>query len=304
MKIRIGEPYHVVYYAPLHVAQLEGFFEREGLEVEIVALPSFIAGRTAMQAREIDVAVGGIMRSLVAFDQGEPVVPVHFARVNDRDGFLLLGRDQEFDWLDLLGKRLLVFAEAPTPLYVLRSHLVQKGLDPEQVLIIGDVPISEVAEAFRHNAAEYVLTQAHVAQDLIRSGSGKLLRAMADETGPLPYSSYYCTPDYLAHEPEAVRSVTRANAAAMRWMQRHTGEEIWESIAPAFVGEDSALLRAATIRYRSLGTWDSDSTLSRGSFSRLATTLHRGGLIARLPPYELICDDLLAREAESRLASE
>ena len=63
----------------------------------------------------MQVAVGGIMRSLVAYDRGESFVPVHFARVNDRDGFLLLGRAIGFDWPDLAGKRLIVFGEAPTP---------------------------------------------------------------------------------------------------------------------------------------------------------------------------------------------
>jgi NitT/TauT family transport system substrate-binding protein len=304
MMVRIGEPYHVVYYAPLHVAQLGGFFRHAGLEVEIVPSASFASSTAAMQSGGMDVAVGGIMRSLVAFDRGEPIVPVHFARVNDRDGFLLLGRSPQFDWPDLLGRRVMVFAEAPTPLYVLRAHLLTNGIDADQMLAETDVPIGQVAEAFRHGAADFVLTQAHVAEDLMQSGDAVLLRSMAEEAGPLPYSSYYCAPDYLAREPEVVRGVAHANAAAIRWMRGQSGEAIWERIAPAFAGEDADLLRAATIRYQTLGTWSDDTTLPRSSFSRLATALSHGGLIARIPPYELICDDLSAREAEARLAAE
>jgi NitT/TauT family transport system substrate-binding protein len=302
--VRIGEPYHVVYYAPLHVANLGGFFRREGLDAHIVPAPSFAAAASAMQSGAMDVAVGGIMRSLVAFNRGEPDVLVHFARVNDRDGFLLLGRSPAFDWPDLLGRRLIVFAEAPTPLYVLRAQLLSKGLDPDRLQPVSDVPIGEVAAAFRRGAADFALTQAHVAEDLIRSGDAVLLRAMGDEAGPLPYSSYYCSPDYLSREHETVRRVARAHAAAMRWMRGHSGEEIWETIAPAFAGEDASLLRAATHRYKSLGTWDSSITLPRSSYTRLADALRRGGLTVRVPPYELVCDDIVAREAEARLAAE
>ncbi len=302
--VRIGEPYHVVYYAPLHVADLGGFFRREGLDAQMVPAPSFASAASAMRSGGMDVAVGGIMRSLVAFDRGEPDVLVHFARVNDRDGFLLLGRSAGFDWPDLLDKRLIVFAEAPTPLYVLRAHLLARGLDPDRLQPVTDVPIGEVAATFRRGAGDYVLTQAHVAEDLMRSGDAVLLRAMADEAGPLPYSSYYCSADYLSREPDTVRRIARAHAAAMRWMRTHDGDEIWEAIAPAFAGEDASLLRAATRRYRELAAWGSDTTLPRNSYQRLADALSRGGLIARVPPYELVCDDIAAREAEARLAAE
>jgi ABC-type nitrate/sulfonate/bicarbonate transport system substrate-binding protein len=229
---------------------------------------------------------------------------VHFARVNDRDGFLLLGRTARFDWTDLLGRRLIVFAEAPTPLFVLRAHLRAKGLDPDQLQPVTDVPLSEHAAAFRRGVGDYVLTQAHVAEELLASGDAVLLRAMADEAGPLPYSSYYCSGDYLQTGAEVLRRLARAHAAAMRWMRNHPGKEIWEVIAPGFAGEDAALLRAATLRYRALGVWDSNTALPRSSYLRLAESLNRGGLIARVPPYELICDDIVAREAESRLAAE
>lgn len=304
--VRIGEAYHVVYYAPLHVARLGGFFAAQGLDAEIVPVGSFAeiaadwsnsaagsgAGATA-------IAVGGIMRSLVAYDRNEALVPVHFARVNDRDGFLLLGRRPEFTWADLLERHLIVFAEAPTPLYVLRGLLRQKQLDPDRVRIIDDIPISDVAKAFGDGTGDFVLTQAHVAEELVRGGSAFLLKAMAGEAGPLPYSSYYCAPDFLTREPDTVRRVARGNAAAMRWMRSHSADEVWEMIQPAFGDGPADILRAATTRYKNLGIWDSDTTISPQSYAGLTTALQQGGLIARVAPYEMIIRDEAAREAEA-----
>ena len=89
---------------------------------------------------EIDVALGGIMRSLVSYHQGANEAPLHFTRVNDRDGFFLLGRSAAFDWPDLIGKRLILFSEAPTPWYVLRTHLIDRGLDPDKIEVVAGLP--------------------------------------------------------------------------------------------------------------------------------------------------------------------
>ena len=136
---------------------------------------------------------------------------------------------------------------------------------------------------------------------MIRSSDAVVLKAMAQEAGPLPYSSYYCSPDYLEREAETVAKIARANAAAMAWMRAHNGDEIWEMIAPNFSGGDPQLLQSATRRYKELGPWDSDTTLSRESFDGLAVALQRGGLLTRVAPYELICRDDPARSAEASL---
>jgi NitT/TauT family transport system substrate-binding protein len=302
MQVRVAETYHVVYYAPFYVASALHLFEREGVELKTQVFGSNAAARAAMERGDADVGIGGIMRSLVGFDRGEAAIPVHFARINDRDGFFLLGRDAQFDWPDLLDRRLIVFAEAPTPISVLRAHLRSKGLAAEKVQVIDDVPLGEVAAAFRAGRADFVLTQGHVAEDLLQDNDAVLLRAMADEAGPLPYSSYYCQPEFLANE-YALRGFTRAHVRTLQWMRQHSAEDVWDTIASAFSGEDSRLLKAAVQRYYALGTWDSDATIPRSSFDKLADALSRGDLIRRVPPYELVCNDLMAREAEARLSA-
>lgn len=300
MRVRVGETYHVVFYAPFYVAHRLGLFERQGIQLEVDVYGASTALSGAMDRGDVDIGIGGIMRSLVAFNRGEPAVPVHFARINDRDGFLLLGHEPKFDWPDLLDKRLIVFAEAPTPWQVMRSLLAGKGLDPDRVHAVADVPLGRIAAAFRDGAADFVLTQAHVAEELLRGGDALLLRSMAEEAGALPYSSYFCRSDYLTRNEESLRPFVRAHVDALNWIAQHDGAEVWDVIAPAFAGEDQALLRTATERYHAAGTWSSDSTLPRASYQALAQALQRGGLIQRVAPYELVCSDLLAREAEAR----
>src|SRR5262249_9734620 len=102
MRLRLGLTFHHPYYPPYYVALHRGLFEAHGLELT-TTVPG--GGRLILAGQasgDLDVALGGIMRSLVSYDQGERDAPLHFARLNDRDGFFLVGRSAAFDWPDLL----------------------------------------------------------------------------------------------------------------------------------------------------------------------------------------------------------
>jgi len=298
MQLRLGEGIHSVFYAPLYVALHKGLFAHEGLEVSFTAFGEGRRLYAAMERGEVDVCVGGIMRSLVAFDQGAASVAVHFANVNDRDGFFLLGRktdsEQQFTWADLLGRRLILFSEAPTPWYVLRAVLREQGLDPDQIEVIQNLPADEAARRFREGAADFLEAPANIAEALLRDGA-VLLREMARVAGPIPYSSYCTRLQVLNEQTELIAAVVRAHMAALRWMRTASGAEIWEVIEPSFPGGEPEIMPRAVEHLRLLGTWTSDATLPRHAFDRLAELLRRGGLITRIAPYELVCDDRVVR---------
>jgi NitT/TauT family transport system substrate-binding protein len=122
-----------------------------------------------------------------------------------------------------------------------------------------------------------------------------VVREMARELGPLPYSSYCARPALLNEQPETLRALVRAHVAALDWMRAASGAEIWAAIRPAFPGADDEVYARAVERYRRLGVWSSDATLPWASYDRLADLLHRGGLISRVAPYELVCNDAITR---------
>lgn len=297
MHLRLALTFHHVFYAPYYVALHRGLFDAHGLELATVVPGDGRLVIAAQASGELDVALGGIMRSLVSYNAGEPDPPLHFTRVNDRDGFFLVARQPSFDWPDLLGRRLILFSEAPTPWYVLRAHLLGQGLDPGRIEPVPDLPSPEAAAAFRAGQADFIEAPAHVAEELVRDGAAVVLREMASEVGPLPYSSYGARPSFLEQEPEAITALVRAHVAALDWMASVDGTEIWASVRGDFPDADSEVYRRAVERYRRLGVWASDATLPRASYERLADMLHRGGLLSKVAPYELVVRDDLTRAA-------
>jgi NitT/TauT family transport system substrate-binding protein len=296
MRLRLALTFHHVFYAPYYVTLHRGLFAEQGLELTTTVPGDGRLVLAGQASGEIDVALGGIMRSLVSFNAGETDAPLHFTRVNDRDGFFLVGRSERFDWPDLLGRRLILFSEAPTPWYVLRALLLERGLDPDRIQAVPGLPAPDAAAAFKAGEADFLECPAQVAEALVAEGSGVVVREMAAEAGPIPYSSYSSRREVLDTQAEALRALIRAHVAALAWMRAATGAEIWETIAPSFPDADAAVYRRAVERYHRLGVWSSDATLPHASFDRLADLMQRGGLIERVAPYEACCDDRLTRE--------
>src|SRR5712692_1065442 len=82
----------------------------------LIVMETFHSLFYALHDGSVDISLGGIMRSLALADGDGRRLP-HFAEVNSRNGFFLLGRGprERFAWSELEGKEVISFAEAPTP---------------------------------------------------------------------------------------------------------------------------------------------------------------------------------------------
>src|SRR6267142_3680252 len=147
-RLTIYEPFRSIFYAPQFVALYGGHFAGEGLDVEVRTAGGGTTTTGALIDGHAEIALGGIMRSLDVADRGGPFLP-HFAEVNSRNGFFLLGRRAQFTWTDLIGKTVLAFAEAPTPWQCMLTVLRRRGVDPAAVRIERQRPTTEAVAAFR-----------------------------------------------------------------------------------------------------------------------------------------------------------
>ena len=144
-------PFHTPFYAPLSAGVALGHFSEEGLDVSAVPAAAFGKGTIrALLDVDIEISLGGLMRSFDLADRTGRII-VHFAEVCSRNGFFLLSREPRptFQWQDLVGKTVISFAEAPTPWQCMLTVLGRSGIDPTQVRIERELPVSEAVAAFR-----------------------------------------------------------------------------------------------------------------------------------------------------------
>jgi NitT/TauT family transport system substrate-binding protein len=295
--LTIYEPFRSIFYAPQFVALHGGHFAAEDLAVAVVTAGRGATTTAALIDGHAEIALGGIMRSLDVTDRGGPFL-VHFAEVNQRNGFFLLSRvpRPSFTWTDVAGKTVISFAEAPTPWQCMLTVLRRHGVDPRTVTIERTLPLAEALAAFKGGHGDFLETGQPFTEQLLAEGRAHLVASMGDATGPVPFSSYMTTERFLRDERDVLRRFTRALYAAQRWIARADAKEIAALIAPAFPDIAPEIRQRAVARYLDQQTWSRDPILTRAGYEYLQTILLDGGFITRTHRYEDLIDTTLAQE--------
>jgi NitT/TauT family transport system substrate-binding protein len=296
-------PFYTPFYTPLAAGAELGHFREEGLDVTWQAAATY--GKSTVDAvldGSIEISLGGLMRSFDLADRGGRLLP-HFAEVCSRSGFFLLSRKPmpDFRWSDLVGKTVISFAEAPTPWQCMLTVLRRNGVDPATVRIERNRPVPEALGAFRSGHGDFFEQTQPIVEQMLASGEAHLVASMGEATGPVPFTSYMTTPDFLRREPDTVLRFTRALYRTQRWLAEHEARAITDAVAPGFPDIDRPILERAVGRFSKQGTWSSDPILRRSGFDYLQDILKSGGFITKTHRYEDLVDTAIAEQAVADL---
>lgn len=108
-KVTLNEVAHSIFYAPQYVAIENGYFEKEGIDLELVT--GYGADKTMAAVISGDAQIGfmGAEASVYAYLEGANDPVVNFAQGTQRAGNFLVAREEmpDFQWSDLKGKNVL-----------------------------------------------------------------------------------------------------------------------------------------------------------------------------------------------------
>jgi len=296
--LRVVVAFHSIFYAPLPVAIRGGHFAAEGLEVD-PETPALAGGTVdALLSGGADVSLSGIMRSFELVDRGGARL-VHFAAVNDRNGFFLLSREPRpsFAWSDVVGRTIISFGGAPTPWLCMQAVLRRHGVDPARVTFRRDLSTPAAIAAFRAGQGDFIEHGPPVIDQLVADGTGHLVASMREATGPVPFSSCMATPEMLTKQRDLLIRFVRGLYRAQRWMAASTAQEIAAVVAPVFGDIDPAIRVAAVERYLKQSTWARDPVLTRTGYDTLQEILLSAGFIKKPHPFDALVDTDIARAA-------
>ena len=166
--IVVSEVAHSVFYAPQYVAMSQGYFEEEGLSVEIILGNGANNVMASLLSGDAQIGLAGAEATIYVYNQGQKDYAINFCQLTQKDGNFLVGREKEdnFNWESLKGKSILGGRQGGMPVMVLEYALKQKGLlvgqDDESVLEKGgvnvrtDVQFAALAGAFTSGEGDYV----------------------------------------------------------------------------------------------------------------------------------------------------
>ena len=159
-KVRLNEVVHSVFYAPQYVALENGYFEEEGLEIELSVGQGADKSMTALLSDSADIALLGTEAGIYIINEGKEGHVKTFAQLTQRAGNFLVSRNEEpdFKWTDLKGKSVIGGRKGGMPELVLEYVLNENGLDIEKdVEIINNISFESTAGAFAADVGDYTV---------------------------------------------------------------------------------------------------------------------------------------------------
>ena len=294
MPIRLMENFRAIFYAPYYATHALGFYQREGLEVELKtsdvpgdAIPKLIDGT-------VDVTWGGPMRVMKAHDQDRHSPLVSFCEVVSHDPFFLIGKRgaQPFRLTDLAAGNFASVSEVPTPWMCLQQDLRDQGMDPDKLARIFDRAMTRNYVALKAGDLDVMQTFEPFVSMAEKDGAGEILDA-ASTRGPTAYTAFVATRDACAKHRDEFAAMTRATATMLTWLYANPAEELASAVAAFFPDVAPDILASSLRRYRDAGLWSRETRMIPQGFARLAQSLHSGGFIGRMPGYDECVEPIL-----------
>jgi NitT/TauT family transport system substrate-binding protein len=264
-QLRIMVYRHSVFYSPLIAAIAGGFLQDEGIDAAYFQKPPQRNQYEMFRDGEIDIMQAAVSTSWDPLSKGIRDIPVHFAQINQRDGFFITSRagTNGFEWKQLEGARLLA-DHAQQPFAMLKYGLHLKGVDINRIQLVNAGAPEAMERAFREGQADFVHLQGPAPQQLEKDGAGKVVAAMGDAIPPVAFSSLMAMREFL--ETEKARAFMRAYHRALRFVIQSPAEEIAKIEGPFFPSVSGEAIAAAIARYQELGTWRSDPAITREQY--------------------------------------
>jgi NitT/TauT family transport system substrate-binding protein len=287
-KIRIQFTLFSAFYSPLISAMSGGFLKAEGLDFEWSVSPPGVSAIAALKDGAAHVVQSAPSYSFGPLAKGEVPPAVHFAQVNEMDGFFLTARspDAGFSWKKLEGAEV-VMLKGGQPEAMFRYACHRAGIDFSKIRPIAPGSAAEVDRAFRDGQGQYVHQQGPFPQQLAADGVGHIVAQVGPQIGPCAFSSLAATREWL--RSDAAKAFMRAYAKTRRYLNETPAAEIARAEKPYFPKIGEQVLADCIATYQKLGCWTPHVEITPAAFEKTLDVFAYNGRLARRFRYDEVC---------------
>jgi len=288
VKISIQFTLFSAFYSPLISTMSGGFLKAEGLDPQWSISPPGGSALAALKDGSAHVVQSALSQGFTSLNQGETPAAVHFAQVNEMDGFFLTGRDADpaFTWDKLEGAEVVMF-NGGQPIAMLKYACYKAGIDFNKIRPICPGGAAEIDQAFRHGEGRYVQQQGPFPQQLQADGIGHIVAQVGKQIGPCGFSSLAATHDWL--RTDMAKAFMRAYKKTRIYMNETSATEIARAEKPYFPDFDEDVLAECIGTYQQLGCWTPHVEITQAAYERTLDIFEYVGLLKQRHPYDRVC---------------
>jgi NitT/TauT family transport system substrate-binding protein len=275
MTIRVTASRHTAFYSPLICTIAAG-----SLDYTYSVLTPGQTAAGMIREGKADIMQSAPSTNWAKMDKGETGFPMHFALINQRDGFFLVGREQNFTWKDLEGKSLLA-DHGSQPLAMLRYAVHYNGADWSKINAINAGSPEAMLTAFRAGKGDFVHLQAPP-PDLL-----ELAISVGASMPPNAFSTLCASREFIG--TPAFQAFAKAFAEAKEWVRHTPAAEVAAREASYFPDTSQAALTGAIAQYQGIGAWNGGIEIPRDLYEQSLNVFEYTGGIRQRHPYETVC---------------
>jgi len=261
-----GKP--LFYYLPLTIAERQGYFKAEGLDVEILDFPGGAKALQALIGGSVDLVSGAYEHTISQQAKGQNIEALI---LQGKDAGIVLGMSkakaaQYKSGKDLKGMKIGVTAPGSSTNMFVNVLLAKDGLKPDDVAIIGvgatagAVAIMKRGEIDAIANLDPVISMLEAGGDIVPVIDTRTAKGMKDVYGgAYAAGCIYVPVDFAKKYPNTAQAVVNAMMRALRFIQASTPDQIVAAV-PTDYYTDKALYKAAL--EKNIDTYKHDGSIS------------------------------------------
>lgn len=287
-KVRLAEVTHSSFYAPLYVAIENGYFEEEGIDLELILTPGADKVSAAVLSNDVEIGFAGAESAIYVYDQEESDYLRIFSGLTKRDGQFIVARDnyEDFSLEDLYGKEILVGRSTGMPALNFLNGLKNMEIDIDKININYSVEFAALSGSFIGGTGDFVNLFEPNATSLEENGYGHVVASVGVMSGEVPYTAFYARKSYIEENPEIIEGFTKAIAKAITYTLENDATKVAEDIIDQFPDTDVSELALMIDRYKEYDCWLENPFVSEELFTNLEDFLIDFDLLSDYVPYE------------------
>ena len=288
-KITLAEVTHSIFYAPQYAAISEGYFEDEGLEIELVLTPGADAVMAAVLSGDVDIGFSGTEATIYVYNGGEKDYVQTFAGLTQKDGSFLVSREpyENFTLEDLKGKYVIGGRQGGMPEMTFEWALRENGIDPKTDLTIDtSIDFAAMQGAFMGGTGDFVTLFEPNALAVEQAGYGHVVAYIGDLAGVVPYTAYNARKSYIEANPEIIEGFSKAINRGLEFVQNNDAKTIATSIISFFPDTSIDDLTKMIERYKEGGAWKESITINEDEWNHIQDIVIAAGELKEKVPFE------------------
>jgi nitrate/nitrite transport system substrate-binding protein len=223
---------------PIIMAKPMGFYEKQGLNVEVVKTAGWAVIRDKTLNKEYD-ASHMLSPMPVAISLGLGATPTPFVvpaieNINGQGITLAMKHKDKRDPKDWKGMKFAIPFDYSMHNYLLRYYLAEHGLDPDTDVQLRSVPPPEMVANLRADNIDGFLAPDNICQRAIYDGVGFLHMLSKEIWDGHPCCAFAASKEFIATSPNTFAALSRAIVDATAYSSKaENRKEIADAIAPA-----------------------------------------------------------------------